>query len=69
MTLTKRTLLAALPRLYRGELRATRTLLRHNPRALLTAVGVSLALPFLIAYGWRRRTPGERLADLPGGAA
>jgi GT2 family glycosyltransferase len=67
--LSRHALLLALARLYRGELRAVRTLLRRNPRAVPTAVGVSLALPYLIASGWRRRTSGERLANLPGGAA
>ena len=66
--LSRDALLTSLARLYRGELRAVRTLLRDNPRAVPTAVGVSLALPYLITSGWRRRTSGKRLAGLPGGA-
>lgn len=61
-------LLAAMPRLLRGELRAVRTLLRTNPRALPTAAAVAASLPLLLAGGWHRRSPGPRLAALPGPA-
>jgi hypothetical protein len=43
-----------------------RTLLRSSPRALPTAAAVAASLPLLLAWGWRRRSPGPRLAALPG---
>jgi GT2 family glycosyltransferase len=58
-------LLGTLPRLLRGELRALRTLSRSNPRAPAVAAAVAAAWPWLIAAGWRRSTPGQRLAALP----
>lgn len=48
-----------------GELRALPRLSRQNPRTLLVALGVAVALPGLLANGWRRTTPGPRLASLP----
>jgi GT2 family glycosyltransferase len=59
-------LLGSLPRLLRGELRALRTLSRSNPRAPVVAAAVAAAWPWLVVAGWRRGTPGQRLAALPG---
>jgi GT2 family glycosyltransferase len=64
--LSRAALLRSLPSLVRGELRAIRTLVRSNPRVLPVALVVAAALPVLIAAGWRRITPGERLEALPG---
>jgi GT2 family glycosyltransferase len=54
-----------LPRLLRGEIRALRTLARRNPRAILVESSVAAAWPALVARGWLRPTPGERLHSLP----
>lgn len=62
--LTGRALVAASPRLLRGELRAVRTLTRDNPRAVLTAIAVLAAVPWLVAGGLRRVSPGPRLNAL-----
>lgn len=56
-----------LPRLVRGELRAVRTLARENPRTLLVAPVVWWAVPWLVARGLHRRSPGPRLEIVPGG--
>lgn len=64
--LTPAALLAAIPRLVRGELRAVRTLCRDNPRAAAAAAMVAAAWPWLLWTGWRRSTPGPRLTALPG---
>lgn len=64
--LAPRALLGAMPRLLRGELRAARTLVRSNPRAVPVALAVACSLPWLVAAGWQRITPGERLATIPG---
>jgi GT2 family glycosyltransferase len=64
--LSRGALMKNMPRLWRGEIRSTRTLFRKNRRALPTAFGVAVMLPILIAYGWRRQTPGPRLEDIPG---
>jgi GT2 family glycosyltransferase len=58
-------LLAATPRLLRGEIRAVRTLLRTNPRVIPTAAAVAAAIPALAARGWLRKTPGSRLETIP----
>ena len=58
-------LLAAMPRLLRGEIRAVRTLLRTNSRALPTAAAVTAAMPLLFARGWLRKSSGPRLHSLP----
>lgn len=63
--LSPRALLAAAPRLLRGEVRAVRTLLRSNVRALPIAAAVAAALPLLVARGWLRHTPGRRLQKVP----
>jgi GT2 family glycosyltransferase len=63
--LTPGALLAALPRLLRGELRAVRTLSRDNARAVIVALAVAVAWPHLVAGSWRRATPGPRLTALP----
>jgi GT2 family glycosyltransferase len=64
--LSRATLVTNMPRLWRGEIRSTHTLFRTNRRALPTALAVAIALPILIAYGWRRQTPGPRLESIPG---
>ena len=61
--------LRLLPRTAWGELRALPRLSRQNPRAPLASVAVILALPAMIASGWRRVTPGERLKNLPLGTS
>jgi len=63
--LSPSTLLVATPRLLRGEIRAVRTLLRTNPRAIPTAAAVAAAMPVLTARGWLRKTPGPRLETIP----
>ncbi|MFV2072860.1 MAG: glycosyltransferase family 2 protein [Thermoanaerobaculales bacterium] len=67
--LDRATLVLELPHLLRGEVRAVRTLLRHNPRALPVEAAVALCLPFLAIGGWMRRTPGPRLTAIPGSPA
>lgn len=62
--LTGRALVAATPRLLRGELRAVRTLTRDNPRAGPTAIAVLASIPWLVADGLRRSSPGPRLTAL-----
>jgi GT2 family glycosyltransferase len=63
--LASRALAAAVPRLLRGELRAVRTLLRDNPRTAVVAVATTVSLPWLMARGLRRPSPGPRLTALP----
>ena len=63
--LTPGGLVRLLPRLLRGEIRALRTLARHNPRAMLVEAGVAASWPTLVARGWLRSTPGDRLRALP----
>jgi GT2 family glycosyltransferase len=58
-------ILAALPRLIRGEVRAVRTLSRSNWRALPVAAAVAIGWPLLVTGGWLRRTPGRRLSTVP----
>ena len=62
-------LVRSLPRLLRGEVRAVRTLARDNPRTFLVAAAVWCTLPAVIAGGWRRISPGPRLASIPEGTA
>jgi len=64
--LTPGTLMRAMPRLLRGELRAVNTLSRSNPRALPVAAATTASLPWLIFYGWLRSTSGPRLEAFPG---
>ena len=64
--LTAGAFVGALPRAARGELRAVRTLARRNPRSLAISAAVLTAWPALVATGFRRQTPGPRLADLRG---
>ncbi len=64
--LTAGATLRSMPRLLRGDLRAVNTLARSNPRALPTAAAVLASLPFIVARGWLRSTPGPRLAAIPG---
>jgi GT2 family glycosyltransferase len=63
--LTAGALLAATPRLLRGELRAINTLTRHNPRAPIAAAAALLALPWMVLRGLGRPSPGARLDRLP----
>jgi GT2 family glycosyltransferase len=65
--LSRGALLVSLGRFLRGDARAIRTLLRENPRAAPVAMAVALSLPVLLWSGWRRRTPGPRLEDIPRG--
>jgi GT2 family glycosyltransferase len=58
-------LVAAMPRLLRGELRAARTLSQTNWRALPVVAAVVCVLPVLVTSGWFRQTPGERLRAIP----
>jgi GT2 family glycosyltransferase len=62
-------LLAAMPRLLRGEIRAVRTLSRSNWRAVPAAAVVTCILPVLAAGGWLRKTSGPRLGAIPDTAA
>lgn len=62
--LTPAATLRLLPAALRGELRAVHTLARRNPRALVVAPLVTAALPWLLARGWRRPSPGPRLDTL-----
>jgi GT2 family glycosyltransferase len=57
--------LGSLPLLLRGEIRAVRTLNRTNPRAPLVSAAVIASVPALAVAGWRRRTPGPRLNEIP----
>lgn len=63
--LSRSALLAALPRLVRGEIRAVRTLARDNPRAPAVAVPALAALPWVVARAFNRPSPGPRLRALP----
>lgn len=63
--LTPTALLAALPRLLRGELRAVRTLARDNLRALGAALPALATLPWIVLRSLARQTPGPRLEALP----
>jgi GT2 family glycosyltransferase len=62
-------LLAAMPRLLRGEIRAVRALSRSNWRAVPVAAVVTCILPVLAAGGWLRKTSGPRLGAIPDTAA
>ena len=64
--LTPEAMLRLLPRLLRGELRASLRLVRDNPRAAPVSIAVLTSLPILVGKGWRRRTRGPRLSSLPG---
>jgi len=65
--LTAASLVAALPGLLRGEVRAIHTLARQDHRAVAVAAAVAAAWPALVARGWLRRSRGPRLASLPEG--
>jgi len=65
--LTASAFIAVLPTLLRGELRAIRTLARHNMRAVPAGVAVSALLPWIVVSSRLRRTPGPRLQSLPRG--
>lgn len=66
--LSRGALVASLTRLLRGEARAVRTLLRNNPRSLPVSMAVAVSLPVILSSGWRRQTPGPRLAGIPRGS-
>ncbi len=57
--------LRLVPRLLRGELRATHTLFRNNQRTAVVAPVVLMLLPYLLVSGWLRSSPGKRLTALP----
>ncbi len=61
--------LRSTPRLLRGDLRAVNTLVRSNPRAVPAAAAVLVTLPFIVARGWLRSSPGPRLESIPEGAS
>jgi GT2 family glycosyltransferase len=63
--LSPRALLAALPRLLRGEVRAVRTLTRQNRRTPAVAGPALAAIPWLVVRAFRRPSPGPRLTALP----
>jgi len=63
--LTVSALLAALPKLIRGELRAIRALARDNPRALPTSAAALASFPWLVARALGRPSSGPRLTTLP----
>jgi GT2 family glycosyltransferase len=63
--LTPAAVLAALPTLLRGELRAIRTLAGRNPRAIPVAALALIAVPWLVVFALARPSPGPRLIALP----
>jgi GT2 family glycosyltransferase len=63
--LSRRALITATPRLLRGELRAIRTLARHNPRTLVVALWALASWPAVVYAGWRRTSAGPRLPSVP----
>lgn len=63
--LTVAAIIATLPTLLRGELRAVATLARSNPRALPISAAVLASLPWVVARALRRPSPGPRLTALP----
>jgi GT2 family glycosyltransferase len=63
--LTTAAVVAALPVLLRGELRAVRTLARTNPRVMPTAAAVMACLPWIVIRSLGRPSPGPRLTTLP----
>lgn len=58
-------IIAALPVLLRGEIRAVHTLARDNPRALPTAAAALAFIPWLVVRALGRPSPGPRLTALP----
>jgi GT2 family glycosyltransferase len=63
--LTAKAVVAALPVLLRGELRAVRTLGRTNPRAMPTAAAALACLPWIVIRSLGRPSPGPRLTAIP----
>jgi len=63
--LTAAALFTALPALFRGELRAVRTLARTNPRVMPTAAAALACLPWIVIRSLGRPSPGPRLTALP----
>jgi len=63
--LTVAAIIAALPTLLRGEIRAVHTLARGNPRVLPTAAATLACLPWIVTRALGRWSPGPRLTALP----
>ena len=63
--LTPAAFFTALPTLFRGELRAIRTLARTNPRVMPTAAAALAYLPWIVIRSLGRPSPGPRLTALP----
>jgi GT2 family glycosyltransferase len=63
--LTATALLASLPRLLRGELRAVNTLARFNVRALAASALALFVVPWIVVRALGRQSPGPRLTALP----
>lgn len=63
--LTAAAFFTALPTLFRGELRAVRTLARTNPRVMPTAAAALACLPWIVLRSLGRPSPGPRLTTLP----
>ncbi len=63
--LTPAAFFTALPTLFRGELRAIRTLARTNPRVMPTAAAALACLPWIVIRSLGRLSPGPRLTALP----
>lgn len=63
--LTATAFFASLATLFRGELRAVRTLTRNNPRAMPTAAAALACLPWIVTRSLGRPSPGPRLTTLP----
>ena len=63
--LTAVAVLAALPTLLRGEIRAVHTLARGNPRVLPTAAAALACLLWIVIRALGRPSPGPRLKTMP----
>lgn len=63
--LTAAAVFTSLTTLFRGELRAVRTLARTNPRAMPTAAAALACLPWIVIGALGRPSPGPRLTALP----
>ena len=63
--LTPAAVFTALPTLFRGELRAVRTLAHTNPRVMPTAAAALACLPWIVIRSLGRPSPGPRLTALP----
>lgn len=63
--MTAAAVMASLPTLLRGEIRAAHTLSADNPRALPTAAAALACLPWIVVRALGRPSPGPRLEALP----